>query len=192
MAWGRLAILNALADGPKLTRQLASSLGREIEMLSRCLRHLNRTGLILSVEGTHQITDKGRAALAEGREITSGPCGNAAPSRRALSLRQKAWRAMSIRDGFSLDDLLTMLCDGSEKEPERNLTRYLAALETAGYLLPLARRGEGGVKRWRLRRDRISGPEAPAFNTQTRRLTDCNTGQVFELGRTAPEAAHVR
>ena len=84
------------------------------------------------------------------------------------------------------------VASGSEKEPERNLSRYLAALEAAGYLLPLARRGEGGVKRWRLRRDRISGPEAPAFNTRARRLTDCNTGQVFELSRTAPEAVHAR
>ncbi|EFL52010.1 conserved hypothetical protein [Solidesulfovibrio fructosivorans JJ]] len=192
MAWSGLAILNALADGPKLTRQIAARLGKTREAARLCLESLRRKGLILSAEGMHQITDKGRQFLAEDREITSGPCGNAAPSRRALSLRQKAWRAMSIRDGFSLDDLLTMLCDGSEKEPERNLTRYLAALETAGYLLPLARRGEGGVKRWRLRRDRISGPEAPAFNTQTRRLTDCNTGQVFELGRIALEAGHVR
>ncbi|UJX40849.1 winged helix-turn-helix domain-containing protein [Desulfovibrio sp. JY] len=192
MGWSGLAILNALAEGPKLTRQIAASLGKTRDAARLCLESLCRKGLILSAEGAHQITDKGRQFLAEGREITSGPCGNAAPSRRALSLRQKAWRAMSIRDGFSLDDLLTMLCDGSEKEPERNLTRYLAALETAGYLLPLARRGEGGVQRWRLRRDRISGPEAPAFNTQTRRLTDCNTGQVFELGRSSRRAAHVR
>ena len=192
MAWGRLAILNALANGPKLTRQLASSLGKEVETLRRCLHHLNCKGLILSVQGAHQITDKGRAALAEGRDITSGPCGNAAPSRRTLSLRQKAWRAMGMRDGFSLDDLLTMLCDGSEKEPERNLARYLAALEAAGYLMRLPRRGEGGATRWRLRRDRASGPEAPALNTRTKRLTDCNTGQVFELGRVPQEAGHVR
>ena len=191
MAWGRLTILNALADGPKMTRELASSLGKKMDALSRCLRHLHAKGLIVSVSGAHQLTDQGRAALVAGREITSGPCGEAAVSRRSLTLRQKAWRVMGIRDGFSLADLLTMLCDGSETAPERNLARYLAALEAAGYLLPLARRGEDGAKRWRLRRDRNTGPEAPALNTRTKRLTDCNTGQIFEIGR-AREVRHGR
>lgn len=190
MAWPGLAILNALADGPKLTRQLATSLGKTPGAARLCLETLRHKGFILSAEGAHQLTDKGRMALAEGREITSGPCGDAAPSRRGPTLRQRAWRAMGIREGFSLDDLLTMLCDGSEKDAVRNLTRYLAALEMAGYLLPLSRRGEGQVKRWRLRRDRITGPEAPAFNTHTRRLTDCNTGEVIELGRSKAGAGH--
>jgi predicted transcriptional regulator len=192
MAWAGLAILNALAEGPKFTRQIAAGQGKTTDAARLCLERLRHKGLIVSAEGMHQITDKGRRFLAEGREITSGPCGNAAPSRRTLSLRQKAWRAMGMRDGFSLDDLLTMLCDGSEKEPERNLARYLAALEAAGYLMRLPRRGEGGATRWRLRRDRASGPEAPALNTRTKRLTDCNTGQVFELGRVPQEAGHVR
>jgi hypothetical protein len=192
MAWSGLAILNALADGPKLTRQLASALDGNPHTLRCCLCNLAGKGLVVSAEGAHQITDKGRQFLAEGREITSGPCGGKAVTRQVLTLRQRAWRAMGMRDGFSLDDLLTMLCDGSEKEPESNLSRYLAALEAAGYLLPLARRGEAGAKRWRLRRDRATGPEAPAFNTRTRRITDCNTGQVFELDRTPQEAGHVR
>ncbi|OLN30422.1 hypothetical protein DVDV_0622 [Desulfovibrio sp. DV] len=169
-----------------------SSFGKDRESMRRCLGHLRQNGFVASAEGVHQITDKGRQFLADGRTITSGPCSGNAASRRGLSLRQRAWRAMGMRDGFSLDDLLTMLCDGSEKEPERNLSRYLAALEAAGYLMRLPRRGEGGATRWRLRRDWATGPEAPAFNTQTRRLTDCNTGQVFKLGRTAPEAGHGR
>ena len=74
-----------------------------------------------------------------------------------------------------------MLCDGSEKDAGRSLSRYLEALEAAGYLLALPRRGEDGRKRWRLRRDCITGPEAPAYNTRTRRVTDCNTGEVFAI-----------
>ncbi len=183
MAWNGLSILSALADGPMLTRQLAASLGGQANSLRRCLRSLASKGLVASAEGTHQITDKGRQFLVEGREITSGPCGGDAPSRRGLPLRQKAWRAMGMRDGFGLDDLLTMLCDGGEKDAARNLGRYLEALEGAGYLMVLPRRGEGGAKRWYLHREMNTGPEAPAFNTRTRRVTDCNTGQVFELGR---------
>jgi hypothetical protein len=190
MAWSGLAILNALANGPKLTRQIAAGLGKSPDAARLCLETLRRKGFVTSVEGSHTLTDKGRTALAEGREITSGPCGGAAASRRELTLRQKAWRAMGIRDGFSLDDLLTMLCDGSEKSAARNLNRYLCALEAAGYLMPLPRRGDGAAKRWRLRRDRATGPEAPALNTRTRRVTDCNTGQVFDLDRSKAEVAH--
>jgi len=181
MAWNSLFVLNALADGPKLTRQLATCLGKSREATRLCLERLQRKGLVTSAEGAHQITDKGRQALARGREITSGPGDGTAASRRGPTLRQRAWRAMGMRDGFGLDDLLTMLCDGSEKDAERNLSRYLEALEAAGYLLVLPRRGEDGEKRWRLRRDRITGAEAPAYNTRTRRVTDCNTGEVFAI-----------
>ncbi|MGD9611180.1 MAG: winged helix-turn-helix domain-containing protein [Desulfovibrionaceae bacterium] len=190
MAWNGLHILAALADGPKLTRQIAASLVKPREDMRRCLDRLRRKGLVDSAEGTHQITEAGRAALAEGRDIMSGPCGGNTTSRQGPTLRQRAWRAMGMRDGFGLDDLLTMLCDGSERDAARNLARYLEALEAAGYLLALPRRGQGGEKRWRLRRDRITGPEAPALNTGRQRLTDHNTGQVFDLG--LPGAGHGR
>jgi hypothetical protein len=187
-----MAILHVLAEGPKLTRQLMVGLGKDRESMRRCLAYLRQKGFVASAEGVRQITDKGRQFLADGGVITSGPCAGDAASRRGLTLRQKAWRAMGIRDGFSLDDLLTMLCDGSEKDAARSLSRYLEALEAAGFLLALPRRGEGAAKRWRLRRDRATGPEAPAFNTRTRRVTDCNTGQVFDLGSTKAEAGHGR
>ena len=153
-------------------------LGKDRESMRRCLVYLRQKGFVASAEGVHQLTDKGRQFLADGCVITSGPCAGDAASRRGSTLRQRAWRAMGIRDGFGLDDLLTMLCDGSEKDAGRSLSRYLEALEAAGYLLALPRRGEDGGKRWRLRRDRITGPEAPAYNTRTRRVTDCNTGEV--------------
>lgn len=178
MAWNSLALLAALADGPKLTRQIAASLGKPREDMRRCLEKLRRRGFVASAEGVHQITDKGRRMLADGREITSGPGDGTAASRRGPTLRQRAWRAMGMRDGFGLDDLLTMLCDGSEKDAARNLSRYLEALEAAGYLLALPRRGGDGERRWRLRRERITGPAAPALNTRTRRVTDGNTGEV--------------
>lgn len=183
MAWTATAILNALADGPKLTRQLMGSLGRDRESMRRCLVYLRQKGFVVSAEGVHQVTEKGRQFLAEGREITSGPCSGNTTSRQGPTLRQRAWRLMRMRDGFSVEDLLSTLCDGGECDPGRNLRRYVAALEAAGYLTPFRRRGEGGAKRWFLRRDRNTGPEAPALNTGRQRLTDHNTGQVFDLGR---------
>jgi predicted transcriptional regulator len=188
MAWTTTAILNALAEGPQLTRQLTSRFDKDRESMRRCLGYLRQRGFVASAEGVHQITDKGWQFLAEGREITSGPCGGNTSSRRGPTLRQRAWRLMRIRDGFSIADLLRTLCDSNEGDPERNLRRYIAALEATGFLTPFRRRGEGGDKRWYLRREMNTGPEAPALNTRAKRLTDHNTGKIFGLG----EAAHVR
>ena len=192
MAWGGLAILNALADGPKLTRQLTATLDGPASSLRRCLRNLAERGLVTTAEGAHQITDKGRRALSEGHEVTSGPCSGNAASRRGPTLRQRAWRLMRIRDGFSVEDLLGTLCDDNEGDPGRNLRRYITALEAAGYLSPFRRRGEGGGKRWFLRREMNTGPEAPALNTRAKRLTDHNTGKMFALGGKPLETGHVR
>ncbi|MGE4539240.1 MAG: winged helix-turn-helix domain-containing protein [Desulfovibrio sp.] len=192
MAWTTTAILNALAEGPQLTRQLMSRFCKDRESMRRCLGYLRQRGFLASAEGVHQITDKGRQFLAEGRTITSGPCGGNTASRRGPTLRQRAWRLMRMRDGFSVADLLRTLCDSNEGDPERNLRRYIAALEAAGFLTPFRRRGEGGAKRWYLRREMNTGPEAPALNTRAKRLTDHNTGKIFGLGHTSQEAAHVR
>lgn len=183
MAWNGLTILNALADGPRLTRQIAAASGVSASSLKDCLKMLRGRGLILTVEGNHQLTEAGREAHASGKEITSGPCNGQAVSRHAKTLRSRAWRAMRIRDGFSLDDLLTMLCDGTEADAERNLRTYILALVSAGYLMPLPKRGENPLRRWRLRRDHDTGPEAPAWNKKTRTLTDHNTGKTVIIPR---------
>ena len=41
---------------------------------------------------------------------------------------------MRMRDHFSVDDLLTTLCDGEEKGAEENLRNYCRALYRAGML----------------------------------------------------------
>ncbi len=193
MAWNGLTILNALADGPRLTRQIAAALGEPSSYFPECLRLLRSRGYIVSAEGNHELTEKGRKALADGREITSGPCNGVTTSRHSKTLRVRAWRLMRMRDGFCLDELLSTLCDGSEVDAARNLRTYIRALEAAGYLLRLPKRGEDAPRRWRLRRDRDTGPEAPAWNKATRILRDHNTGQVFAIPRVrqrAREASH--
>lgn len=182
MAWNGLTILDALRDGAKLTRQLAAVLNAPADNVRSCLRTLVKRGLIRSSEGVNQITEAGREALASGREVTSGPCNGNAVSRRFGSLRAKAWRAMRMKTAFSLDDLLMLLCDGSESDAEGNLRSYVNALESAGYLFARARRGEGGQVRWSL--DRDTGPEAPSWNKKTRVLRDHNTGEVFDIPKT--------
>lgn len=181
MTWNGLTILGALADGALLTRQVAAALGRPSGDISSCLRALQGRGFILSSGGVHEITEAGRKALASGAAITSGPCNGDTTSRHSKTLRAKAWRFMRNCDGFGLGDMLRTLCDGGEACAHDNLLGYVRALESAGYLMRLPRRGEVGEQRWRLKRDRDTGPEAPAWNKKARTLRDHNTGEVIAI-----------
>lgn len=191
MVWNGLTILTALAGGRRLTRQVAAALGKSSRDVGGCLGALRRRGLILSADGVHEITEAGREALASGVAITSGPCNGDATSRKTGTLRAKAWRYMRMRDGFGLDDVLSTLCDGSETDAPCNLRGYIQALESAGYLLALPRRGEAAEQRWRLKRDRDTGPEAPAWNKKTRVLRDHNNGKAYQIPR-QKEARHAK
>lgn len=190
MAWNGRTILNALADGPRLTRKIAAALGKPSRDVTGCLGALRDRGFITTVEGVHEITQAGRAALATRREIISGPCNGSAMSRQGQTLRAKAWRFIRMRDGFSLDDVLSTLCDGGEPYAADNLRNYLSALEAAGYLQRLPRRGEAGQRRFRLKRDKDTGPEAPAWNKATRILRDHNTSEEFAIPKQSKEAIH--
>ncbi len=184
MGWNGSTILEQLATGPKLSRQLSASLGLGVDAIHSTCRILRRKGLLSAYRGLFQITDAGRQALASGVEVKSGPGKGRSPARGRGTLRAKAWRAMRMLGGFSLDDLLTMLCDGSQPSAAANLADYLRALDGAGFLLKLPRRGNGThPQRYRLRRDRDTGPEAPAWNKPERTLTDPNTGEVFRVPR---------
>jgi hypothetical protein len=88
---------------------------------------------------------------------------------------------MQMLEVFSVSDLQTMLCDGSERYAERNLGDYVRALWLAGYLLAMPKRTKNQQQRYRMRRERYTGPQAPSFNKQTRIVTDVNTGEVVYI-----------
>lgn len=85
------------------------------------------------------------------------------------TLRQTAWRAMQIKEKFSLSDLVRYsLPEGSAaKDPRNNLGRYVKALTDAGILVELKRRlaptspTSNGEKRWMLVKD--LGRHAPVM-----------------------------
>lgn len=95
--------------------------------------------------------------------------------RKRPTLRARAWRVMRMMMWWSIDDLLFTVADGTEKEARKNLRRYVHMLAVAGYLDPHPRFS----RRWRLIRD--TGLEAPTYNTKTKKLTDSNTGEVFDV-----------
>lgn len=175
MTWLGLPMLRALSEGPRLTSELARAVGITTDHAGRVCRCLRARGVLRTGGGVHELTKAGRDAVARGEEITCGP--QRGTVRREGSLRARAWRAMRIKERFGLDDLLTLLCDGDERAPANNLRSYLHALEAAGYLARLRRPDADGGPRWLLILN--SGPKAPAWNKQTRTLTDPNTGAVI-------------
>ena len=169
-------IMERLAsEGPQYTRQLASSIGvssEYVRKLCRCLRHHK---LIHSEGGMHGITEAGRARLAD-RYLPCQRKGRAATS-EGRTLRQRAWNIMRMRDHFSVDDLLTTLCDGEEKGAEENLRNYYRALYRAGILGMTGR-----TKAYYLRPESNHGALAPAYNRAEKCVTDRNTGEIIALG----------
>lgn len=184
MAWRGLSVLAALQGGPKLTRQLAGVLEMSSAKTRANLITLAARGLVRSREGCHQLTREGLEILAAGREVTSGPGMGKAVTHHRDTLRARAWRAMRIREAFSLNDLMLLLCDGEEKDAVSNLGGYIRALAAAGYLAPMRRQHAGRHgERWRLTLAGNTGPEAPAWNKARGMVIDQNTGKTFAIGR---------
>lgn len=75
------------------------------------------------------------------------------------ALRQRAWWLIRQQRTFTLQDLMTTLCDGSEKNAYPSLMKYVVLLERVGILHRLKRRAPGisnlsrGHVIWRLMRD---------------------------------------
>lgn len=179
MAWRGLEVLRLLAGGPKLTRDVAAGLGIALSGARDVCKRLAGRGLVESVAGVHGITKAGRAALAGGEQVVSGPGKGGCAERDKHSVRAKAWRALRIRQKADLDTLLPLVLPPAaspeqERNTRRDLTGYLAALAAAGILTPLPQRG--GAQRWLLTGD--AGPCAPAWNKAGHTVTDPNTGEV--------------
>lgn len=168
-------ILTVLSAGCATTAQLAERIeGMTGPRLQSCLVTLRDRDLVRSVQGVHELTDKGRAWTEAGLEIHGGPRPGNAKSRTTRTLRAKAWRYLRIRGKASLDDILMTIADGTEATAEQNIRRYLNALVRAGILV----RTRSG---WLLPSDSNTGIEAPSWNTWTRTVTDVNTGETWRI-----------
>lgn len=167
------SVLAALGRIPATTAQLVERMPGVC--VPSALATLRERGLVTSVQGVHQITDKGRAWVEAGVPVPMGPRPGQAGSRAAGTLRAKAWRYLRIKRKAGMDDLLFLVADGNEKDAEANLRRYLTALERAGVLI----RTRSG---WLLPSDRNTGPEAPSWNSKTKAVIDVNTGEQWTIG----------
>lgn len=168
------AILEALADGEEhFIRDLAATLEVSAKKIADSGGHLVRNGYATRGLGVYRATEKGLAALKAGLRHGGKP--GMSVERYRTSLRSRAWNLMRIKMWLSVDDMLMTLADGSEKSAERDLRRYVRALQKAGYVTCSTR----NPQLFRLVNN--TGRNAPAYNTKRETVTDTNTGEVHHV-----------
>jgi hypothetical protein len=192
MTWVTQQLLDAVAQASPddcITEdrmaELTGLTARQVENSALKLRQhgwMERVG-----PGCHRLTRAGRVAHEEGRRLTSGPKGPEHGYRqRDHGLRQRAWNVLRMGKKVTLDDVLLLVVEGSERDPKNNVGKYFRALAKVGYLhrQPIRERGmsacSNGAIRWLLVRD--TGPIAPTYRLRHDQVYDPNTEQVHDLG----------
>lgn len=111
--------------------------------------------------------------------------GQTAPRKVCRGLRQRAWWVMRRHGVFTVPELLATLADGSERDAESNLGRYVRALVKAGILKIEGRAAaekltSNGCLRYRLAID--NGRQAPVWRVHAQAVYDPNDGTVYPMG----------
>jgi hypothetical protein len=158
------------------------------EIVKSTLRLMSR-GLLERVErGCYQLTLAGIESRAFGEALTSGPIGPGTTKSRKKkpNLRTRLWRAMCVKQKFTINDLVAICAKGFEKNARENARKYLRALEQAGYLRTLPKQhGEAltsnGFKRFMLIRQ--TGPQAPEVKRNGQNVYDPNTGVLHDCAK---------
>lgn len=177
-------VLVEIVGGNTHLATLAEAIGKtrnDVVMAVQCLKR--RKLVSSSAPGIYEVTDAGRAFLAEGRTVASGQ-DSPRPRQKTRGLRQRAWWVIRARTVVTIPDLLSTLSDGSEKNASKNLARYLAALVATGFLeetgrVPGTARTSNGHKRYRLARN--NGRQAPVVRQRQGEVFDPNTGESFPI-----------
>lgn len=177
------ALLQALSDGTCQTiDQLEVRLDltrRQVSNAAACL--LRRDYLMRMGTGCYQLTEAGRAAVASGEVIKSGPRGPRSKAPRIKNtFRERAWRSMRMRHWFTVSDLIVDAARAEDISPKVNLCRYLSALRAAGYVRVAARRVKGtamtsnGFMQFVLAKN--TGPLPPIVRSKMAAIYDQNLG----------------
>lgn len=157
----RKALLRAL--GRLMNNKLARRVGRDLPAM-------------------YEATDRGRALIASGRRVTSGPKGpHTGPRKqRKETFRARLWRAFRMKQKATIPDLIEIARDASCTENlSNNAQIYMRRLVSAGVASTFLIRAKGfaptsnGFKRFALIRD--LGPQAPRVHAD--HLFDPNSGE---------------
>ncbi len=197
--WATEQLLAAIAQAaPReciTEARLAAITGKNARSIENSCAILRKHGLITkTAQGCHKLTRAGRAAIAEGARLRSGPKGpRTGHLVREGTLRARAWAAMRIKGKFSIDDIVMLCVAGGERDVRSNLGKYFRALARAGYLRPLPTREAGiaptsnGAIRYLLVEN--TGPKAPVWSMSRRRLYDPNTEEEITFVDELPKVA---
>lgn len=186
MIWTAETVLTAIKDAYHIDcvreADLVDHTGLTALQVEQACLKLRKHGFLEKCEqGCHTITEEGKAAMAEGLKLRSGPKQWTAPKVNKNSLRIKVWRAMRIRSKFSIPELTMLVAEGGEKNIVSNIGKYLRALEKAGYIVKMPKREKGtsltsnGHIRYWLLPERDSGPQAPVWRVKKQTVFDPNT-----------------
>lgn len=178
------ALLYALEHGPMSRDQIKAQLGLDWRQTTNAARNLGRRGYLqVAKDGTYQLSDAGKVAVAEGVAVRSGPRGKVkiVPD----TFRQRAWTAIRLRNVFTIGDIvMDATKTAGEGQPEDNAARYLSRLKQAGFIAETAHRRPGtapssnGFKQFTLRKN--TGPLAPVFRADEGVMFDPNTGKNIQ------------
>ena len=190
--WKSETLLTAIAKAaPRdcvTEARMAELTGWNTKAVENCCLKLRKHGLLeRTAQDCHKLTRAGRAFVAEGATLRSGPQGpRTGRVVQKGSLRARAWRAMRIKRKFTLADIVMLAVEGGERDINSNLRKYLAQLERAGYVQQLSVRERGaaltsnGHVRWMLLVDH--GPLPPVYRTSRDTLYDPNNEADVLLG----------
>ena len=200
--WKSEAVLTAIGKATPAEciteARLVDLTGFDPRSIENCCMKLRRHGLLTKTDrGCHKLTPSGRAAAAEGVKLRSGPQG---PRNgrvvRLGTVRDRAWHAMRIKRKFCIDDLVMLVAEGSERDIESNIGKYVHALARAGYVRQLRVREAGlsltsnGCVRWLLLRD--SGPKPPIWRVGRNTVYDPNNEEDIPLADEIERASRRR
>lgn len=163
--------------------------GMTAKQVENALGKLRRHQLVEQTQpGCLRLTAAGRAAVEGGQTLRSGPRGEQPGARvKRVGLRVRAWRGMRLRRKFSVADLVMIAAEGGERDPESNLLKYIKALTRAGILIEMPHREaalnltSNGCKRWWLRDEANTGPEAPTVSVKRGAVYDPNTETYHDM-----------
>jgi hypothetical protein len=191
MAWTAEQLLTAVGQAaPReciTEARMAEITGLTPPQVEHAALKLRKHGFLTKTgQGCHKLTAAGRAAIAAGRKIRSGPNGpETGHRRRDRGLRQRVWNALRSGKKLTVDDLIMRVAEGGERDPRSNVRKYLVALARAGYVRQMPVREPGlnpssnGCVRWWLVKD--TGPIAPVWRQRHGALYDGNSEEQMPL-----------
>lgn len=135
-----------------------------------------------TTKGCLKLTSAGRHAVASGKSTRP---------HRALkdTLRARIWRAIRIRRKVTVAEIISLVADETARgDITSSVQKYIGALAKAGYLIEMKRREPGtaltspGMKRWWLSDHMDTGPQAPVWYMEKKRVYDPNTDITHDIG----------